>query len=810
MNDETIRQHHIDEVKEDLIARDVNTPNKRMMRRIHAEIRDIPDIDNREYITRLIELAKEKRESEAPMQSVNALLVLTFDIDGEPFTIDDFDNYQSATISSKRQAPELLNQLDRLAEMYVKDTPKISRLPALIRQGREQLEVPEKMLSIELNMAGMVRALGKFRVTKTGEREALYDFWEEVYPKFETMKGAINDFCDDFGSEASDVKQAVTELSPYIGYIKVHDPQLGEEAFTYSTVPDFFQSQVEIIKTFIEKKIKAGRPSEQFARIAEVKEGKVISESYDPDEFEELKDFNTSYHSAMEEVTEQRLLDPILLNLIDKRQQTAAVSKEDWETLRTEVNKKAAKYLAVPDSNILDEFETFLDEIEEELIGEPREIYFLPMNSEIQEKILYSKEPSESESGETHEFDKIENSTVKLFEELTILLSGDTAQGIFGEERGEYAKLREIRRVEGRKFDRPPRETLSVLAGTGLPNIGDIKRERNQMLLAIEDYYINPIATRYYGEKPKFTLDKNYQYIVRSIDKNPLGTALGNLIGETGSEIIFTASILNNLADVLEYHRPREELRMNANVHRNIKEAYDFLIRLFGQKKLNREWAATIIYVLSGGDVPKEWRMFEGENVEKLVGEAMSTEPVLDKEGEPVLEDGEPKLKIIEKHYPIQYLEDVFNTYEFRDQLGLTATKGRGRKGEGLAVGPKTKPITSLSRSDVDEDKIEMLIEAKRIMGLLNEIFLKSSNPLAITLLNAHDVIRKIMGKKIIYGKYCLTNADDVDYVLRKTNDDLSVMELEQIVYSVNSFENIGKAFGINEEIVYTIKGMCR
>jgi hypothetical protein len=38
----------------------------------------------------------------------------------------------------------------------------------------------------------------------------------------------------------------------------------------------------------------------------------------------------------------------------------------------------------------------------------------------------------------------------------------------------------------------------------------------------------------------------------------------------------------------------------------------------------------------------------------------------------------------------------------------------------------------------------------------------------------------------------------------------LSAMELEQIVHSVNSFENIGKAFGINEEMVYTIKGLFR
>jgi len=815
-----IEQRHIDEILDDMTARDSNTPRKSLMRGVRRELGDIPIANPNQYMKRLAEIVVASRKKDVPLEGINSLLGDIFEINGRPFTIGDLSEYQSAIISSKTQAPSMLGLLETQSKDLINDHPTLSRLPALIAHGKSQLESLEEWTPIEINMEGMVRVLGKFDVMQTSERDALYDYWEEIYPKFETMKDAINDFCEDFGSEASDVKHAVSELSPYVGYIKVHESSMVDDvetAFTYSDVPDFFQTALNIFKVFVEKKQKAKPPSKQYTLFqAELTEReKELGEtaiSYDPEEHDKaLKDVE----ETMEEITEQRLLDPILLYLFDTKMETLPISKEDWETMRTYVEEMAAVDIGESVSeNTLNEFGTFLDEVEAGLIGEARDIYYLPMKFEaerqrIQTKIIYKINPSKGdESGETHEFNKIEHSTVRLFEELNKLLTGDKAQGIFGEEghTKTYGKT-----------GIPERMRVRVGPRGGLPSIGEaeITQEYSQMLVTIEDYYVNPIATRYYGTKPDFIRDKNYQRIVEMIDKNPLGVAIGNLAGETGSEIIFNASILKNLADVLEYHRPREELRIDAQVYRNIETAYEFLVRLFGAKELNKIWAAGLIYVMSAGDVPpryaKQFKEKFGEDIETLQEKAGATESIKDAEGNPIIDErGNERIKLIEKHYPIQYLEDIFEMYEFRDQLGLKQTFSRGRAGEGLQVGSKAKPITDIDSREVEEPhKKEMLEEAKRIVGLLSEIN-KNYDPLVIALLNAHDIIRKALGKRIIYGKYCLTNADDVDYVLRKTNDDLSVMELEQIVNSVNSFENIGKAFGINEEMVYIIKGMCR
>jgi len=65
--------------------------------------------------------------------------------------------------------------------------------------------------------------------------------------------------------------------------------------------------------------------------------------------------------------------------------------------------------------------------------------------------------------------------------------------------------------------------------------------------------------------------------------------------------------------------------------------------------------------------------------------------------------------------------------------------------------------------------------------------------------------------KEIVYGCLTLTDVDNVDYILKRVSKyDLNVVDLQQIVTDLDSFANIAKSFGINEESVYMIKGLCR
>ena len=80
-------------------------------------------------------------------------------------------------------------------------------------------------------------------------------------------------------------------------------------------------------------------------------------------------------------------------------------------------------------------------------------------------------------------------------------------------------------------------------------------------------------------------------------------------------------------------------------------------------------------------------------------------------------------------------------------------------------------------------------------------------------LLKAHNEIRKAMGKEVIRGIYDF-NHDGFDKIIdvmyKRENIDLSHLEVENIIKSVDSHENIGKEYGITSEQVYLIKAHIR
>ena len=98
------------------------------------------------------------------------------------------------------------------------------------------------------------------------------------------------------------------------------------------------------------------------------------------------------------------------------------------------------------------------------------------------------------------------------------------------------------------------------------------------------------------------------------------------------------------------------------------------------------------------------------------------------------------------------------------------------------------------------------------MIGLLNEI--EDDIPVILKrLIEAHDAIRKQLGKEVSYGFMPMT-FDSYDMVISKMekeqNIDLSHLEVENIVKAVDSHSNISKEYGITEDQVYLIKSSFR
>jgi len=100
----------------------------------------------------------------------------------------------------------------------------------------------------------------------------------------------------------------------------------------------------------------------------------------------------------------------------------------------------------------------------------------------------------------------------------------------------------------------------------------------------------------------------------------------------------------------------------------------------------------------------------------------------------------------------------------------------------------------------------------RKLISLLKEV--ESDLPVILKrLLEAHDAIRKQLGKEVSYG-FLTPTFDSYDKVISKMETseqiDLSHLEVENIVKAVDSHNNISKEYGITEEQVYLIKSSFR
>ena len=109
----------------------------------------------------------------------------------------------------------------------------------------------------------------------------------------------------------------------------------------------------------------------------------------------------------------------------------------------------------------------------------------------------------------------------------------------------------------------------------------------------------------------------------------------------------------------------------------------------------------------------------------------------------------------------------------------------------------------------MDEDLYESLLRLDRLFDEFHKM-----DEINESLLYAHDTIRKMENKPIVKSYLSLTDVDQMGLVIDKIHKehrmDLTATEIDRIVKAVSSYESISRNYGINEEVVYTIKAMFR
>jgi len=68
--------------------------------------------------------------------------------------------------------------------------------------------------------------------------------------------------------------------------------------------------------------------------------------------------------------------------------------------------------------------------------------------------------------------------------------------------------------------------------------------------------------------------------------------------------------------------------------------------------------------------------------------------------------------------------------------------------------------------------------------------------------------------KEIVYAKLSTNDLDAMNYIITKMENkykvDVNATDVIGIVYSPNSFKSLSNNYGLSEDVIYEIKGLCR
>jgi hypothetical protein len=132
----------------------------------------------------------------------------------------------------------------------------------------------------------------------------------------------------------------------------------------------------------------------------------------------------------------------------------------------------------------------------------------------------------------------------------------------------------------------------------------------------------------------------------------------------------------------------------------------------------------------------------------------------------------------------------------------------------------KERPYPMMRLGDWLNEKGGYFEDEPKMKRALEELqnVIESANPvrksLDFALLEAHDMVRIMKGEDIIFGRCSVNNPDDMDYLINKiyteNNTDVAASEISDIMLKTDAYKNIANEHGLTENVIYTIKAMCR
>lgn len=618
-------------------------------------------------------------------------------------------------------------------------------------------------------------------------RNAMYNYWEGIanhydekmhLPFIQSLKKDL------MGGEVSEKQKVNKEkfLKDIESLEKIFAPNyiLKTKGMKISTRKSM-EKKWDVLEAFLERigAIAEFRPTVTFGAGAKVdEEGGGPVEFEGEMEVEEAKDIKEQEKVIQQEADEAErrvedlstsTIDPILYWAWEQGMVRVPFTKEEFKM--DELERGGKDLLLEIDEGLWRDFQKFLVELEQSADASERAEYYIPL-SEVPEGVEWKKVPGQPDEmlGErnSQKFFELLGGLIEEFPNRFALKQEPVDVGLGDTQSSQssaYSSMRShMRNMTSVQF--PAKES------DPFPMSKKTAEEFQTLLEKLTTYYLIPLKSegKFYQEKPRFAELAQFESLIKSAKNHPLqklnrAIQSANLANTSPEEMDAIADFLEDIRNPLA--------GVDKKLLRSAKTTLRALDSFLGKSHDNKTMIGSNLALIAE---------FQGQNPAEINFEGYSLAELK--------EDNESK-----PSQTLPMLESVLNSTKVKAHLNLM---------DGSKPIHTAKQISRLRGTESPETKLFDAI--KRVATLLND--LQKEDPLAAKLLQAHDIIRKLKGKVLSYGRLDIDDPDDVSLIMKRVL--VTAPEIRTIVKSYDSHVNLSKNHGISEDDIYMIKGMFR
>ena len=671
-------------------------------------------------------------------------------------------------------------------------------------------------------------AIGSFDLELTNRRREIYTYWEEVAPKFQKVIDASKAIITEYGSgklddyeELKDDMDRANRKSFYSRFEElvgsVENPN-GDNNYVVKlepvnlTVQDLNGGRIQnIIRIWFDQieKIEIGGMEGRGVDYSKDKD-EIIEETGWTDDAglteEEIKEYEALERQMARETKDELeggktlintiiLVDPLLFYLVENnRIELGAYSKEEIKIDVSIGIKRAIRRL----KNILDEFddESVVDELEEYIdkikvrasdASQDKE-YYLPYTQQVLNAI-------DSARGTNPKIRTVipRKKILKLHKGFLIAVN-NLIQPDLESDRTMHPKdqtaVTSGKKPPKKREKRGPDKTATTYPeplgytpgqrGKLREHTGKMKNLIKKLIKAIDEYYIDPSNSQYYP----FNRDESDKHLFDEFETAQLKRTLEvhwdkPKKGNWKAMSVMARKFNRHKTDMVSYSQMQDVV----NWLKKIKN-YDGR-NINNQIILPAQNAFDSLEDITGGYLTHENKVYFAYYIDLMAR----------KNGNDISGIKFPK-------YGGVFISDLASQYDDNnEEYPMKALR--------KYLGSKKTMFTQR-----DSAQTPMGDDKKRIMNEYFDMTKVTKSAVENTILDAHDIIRKIGGKPTYFAFGDTSDFDDVnntiDIIKKSHNVELMPVEIENIVDDFNSHETLSKKYGVSQEVIYRVKSMYR